>query len=41
MAKQTKSENLILYICDFRRGGLNVRLYARIQPASDRVTNIG
>ncbi len=31
MAKQTKSENLILYICDFRRGVLNVRLYARIQ----------
>ena len=28
---QTKPENQILYICDFRRGVLNVRLCARIQ----------
>ncbi len=31
MNKQTKSENPILYICDFRRGVLNVRFRARIQ----------
>ena len=30
-AKQTKSENQIIYICDFRRGVLNVRFRARIQ----------
>ena len=29
--EQTKFENPILYICDFRRGVLNVRLRARIQ----------
>ena len=31
LKEQTKSENPILYICDFRRGVLNVRLSARIQ----------
>ena len=31
MTEQTKFENPILYICDFRRGVLNVRFCARIQ----------
>ena len=31
MTKQTKSENPILYICDFRRGVLNVR-FKRSHP---------
>ena len=31
LKEQTKSENPIRYICDFRRGVLNVRLSARIQ----------
>ena len=30
-AKQTKPENQIIYICDFRRGMLNGRFCARIQ----------
>ena len=31
-ARETPTEREIPYICDFRRGSLNVRLTARIQP---------